>query len=104
MNKFFSGLWKLGIYVLLIVILYIVIIYKVTWEGKEIEEEYLYFYMCKDNLCTTQKNINNYLSKYKCTSSCPLVVEIIDEEKVKLQYNNNTFVYNYKKGEIENED
>lgn len=104
MRSFFSALWRLGIYVLLIVILYIVIIYKVKYEGIEDPAKYLYFYKCSGNICTTSETITNYLSKYECDKTCPIVIEFQENSKVELQHNNSIFTYNYEKGEIINEE
>ena len=91
-----------GIYIILLLILYLVVIYKVEWEHKDLNT-YLYIYNCNQNLCSSTTKPEDYYNKVLCENDiCPYIIDIIDNNNVILRNETKSWVYNYIKNEIVN--
>lgn len=89
---------------ILIIVLNLVVLYKVTWETRDFNT-YLYFYDCKDVVCTsTTKPKNVKYTKIVCDNKeCPYVYSFLDNIVV-LTKNDVSWLYDYKKGEVYNDE
>jgi len=104
MKKFYKVIWVSGIFIILIIILYLVVTYKVKYEEVDMNN-YLYFYNCSNDLCTTSTKIDDYYGKYLCEEDCPYVKEIVNENNVILKkINNQEMLYNYQENKIISDD
>lgn len=101
-NNIWRIIWVVGIYAVLVLILFLVIRYKVKWEYLDLNE-YLYFYNCSDNLCTSQHEPDdNYYNRVLCEDEiCPYIKELNDNEVI-LKKDNKAWIYNYKEDKIIN--
>lgn len=94
-NNLWRVIWIVGIYAILGLILYLIIDYKVKWEYLDLNE-YLYFYKCSNNLCTTTNKIDEYYSKVPCKDDiCPYIKEINDSNYIILSNGETSWIYNY---------
>ncbi len=101
-DKIWHYVWLVGIYVILFIILYLVIQYKVKWQGRDLSD-YLYFYNCSSQICTSSESINNYYSSIKCSNNgCPIVKEIKDDLVI-INSNKKEYIYNYASGKVIND-
>ncbi len=103
-----SYIWVTGVYIILIIILYLVVEYKIKYEDG-IFFNYLYFYNCNDELCTT----NNYddikndglvysIYRYDYNGEIP-TYEKINNQYLILNDNKNYLYYDYIEGKVVND-
>lgn len=95
-------LWIVGIFAILVLILYLVVQYKVKWQGRDLND-YVYFYNCSNNLCTTTENVDDYYSSIRCSdNSCPYITEKKNNYVI---VNNNgvEYVFDYFHGKVIND-
>ena len=86
--------WMVGIYAILLLILFLVVQYKVKWEGIDLSD-YLYFYNCSNNLCTTNEKIITYYSRVKCDNNkCPYIKDKKDNLVI-LTSEKKEYIYDY---------
>lgn len=101
-NNLWRIIWIIGIYAVLITILYLVITYKVKWEYKDLND-YLYFYNCSNQVCTSTDEIEDFYSKIVCVDNvCPYINEIIDNRLI-LNNGSKMFIYDYINGNVIND-
>ena len=94
-------MWMAGIVIVLFIILYLVVEYKVKWENRDLSD-YLYFYNCSGNLCTSSEKVDTYYSKVKCTKDkCPYIKEK-ENNLLVLHDNNKEYIYDYQNDTIIN--
>lgn len=102
-NKLWRLIWIMSLYAALGLILYLVVIYKVKWETRDFNT-YLYFYKCNDSVCSTTTKPSNIYSKMVCENDeCPYISGILNDIVI-LTKNDISWLYDYKKGSIYNDE
>ena len=97
----YKVMWVSSIFILLITILIMVMDYKINYQGIQLETEYVYFYNCDGEICTSQiKDTSKELySTFDCENqSCPVYKGIINEDYAILEEPAGQILYNYKTG------
>lgn len=97
----FKLIWVSSIFLLLIAILIMVMDYKINYQGIKLETDYVYFYNCDGEICTSQiKDTSKELySTFDCENqSCPVYKGIINEDYAILEESAGQVLYNYKTG------
>lgn len=98
-NKY-RCMWVVSLFLILIIILYLVIKYKIYYQY--LEHNYIYFYECSGNLCTSSMKDDSKLlySTYDCSyDECPSFSGVINDNYVLLKGKDN-ILFNYKDGRV----
>ncbi len=101
-KNIYRVIWISCIFLLLIVVLVSIMDYKINHEYED--ENYLYFYKCDGNVCTSSvmDSSKELLSRYECRyEECPKYERNLYKDYVLLKESDNSYeLYNYITGDV----